>query len=78
MIELHDIRLVAGGLDELNIKAREAVDSNGNKLSCLWPSGKIKWHADDFIAEMNVDIQVNEASGDRRDLHFVSVEHILW
>ena len=75
VFELHDLSLLAGSLQNLNILERTSLLPDGTMLRCLWPAGSIRWDRDDHLVSMDVEISLDK-DGHNERLRFVSTERI--
>ncbi|WP_116201821.1 class I SAM-dependent methyltransferase [Amycolatopsis circi] len=77
VLELHDLRLVTGGLGELGIRERASRLPDGSEVRCRWPDGEVEWSdPDDYVAVMGVRIDITATDGTSRRLRYRSREHI--
>ncbi|NER29489.1 MAG: class I SAM-dependent methyltransferase [Symploca sp. SIO1C4] len=58
-IQLHRIDLIVNDFERLSIRERNVV-SNSRNITCLWPSGPLKWREDCFEVQMPVTLFVDD------------------
>jgi hypothetical protein len=76
VIELHELDILLASLTSLDIRDRVATGNEGEEIRCTWPNGPIRWHRDDYVAEMPVSIEVQNRAGQVQRLSFLSTEHV--
>ena len=76
VLELHDLALVRDDFRSLDIRDRIVVGPDGRHVRCLWPAGALRWHADDWVVEMDVLVQTLVGERVVEEHRFVSVERI--
>ena len=74
-VEMHDIFLMTEYLSDPQIRYTEVTNSKGELIKYAWPSGKIKWNAYNYRAEVPVQFLIQ--SSQRTDtIEFTSYDHI--
>ena len=76
LLELHDLDQVRADFRDLVIRDRVVTAPDGTTVRCVWPSGRLRWRASDWVVEMDVVLEVMRGGTVLHADRFVSVERI--
>lgn len=74
-LELHSPQNICSGFNNLEIRKRSVFKGKGEKITCIWPAGQIRFCESAFDVEMDVEID-REYNGCIEKSYFISREHI--
>ncbi|MFO1151162.1 MAG: class I SAM-dependent methyltransferase [Alsobacter sp.] len=76
LFELHDLDRVRSGFGDLAIRERRVALADGGTLGCVWPSGTLQWSPDDWVLEMDVEVERRQTTEPATTTVYTSVERI--
>ncbi|MGY0427242.1 MAG: class I SAM-dependent methyltransferase [Polaribacter sp.] len=75
IMELHNISNMMMSMKGTDIHKRIATSKYDETVECLWPDGEIVWSNIDYLAKMNVSVNIKK-NNKEKTLKFLSEENI--